>query len=235
MIAHSPFLTCSHIRLGPRPLAPVCPMCPPPIFGLSCGPWLLPSGKRDRGQDIGMGLHQAAREWSGRNTNIEFQGHNRHCIWYSQPPPFLLSFRLAYNVSLPEMVEAMKNVASMDVELTVEERNLLSVAYKNVIGARRASWRIISSIEQKEEHKGSEDKLGMIRTYRDQVGKRQSSWSGNGNEGRGERKQDAGSSVLMRYSTENWGMSNPNPNSTILNVLFWSKHQYWVLVRKVVH
>ena len=67
------------------------------------------------------------------------------------------------------MVEAMKNVASLDVELTVEERNLLSVAYKNVIGARRASWRIISSIEQKEEHKGSEDKLGMIRTYRDQV------------------------------------------------------------------
>merc|ERR1719462_883533 len=64
------------------------------------------------------------------------------------------------------MVEAMKNVASLDVELTVEERNLLSVAYKNVIGARRASWRIISSIEQKEEHKGSEDKLGMIRTYR---------------------------------------------------------------------
>ena len=68
-----------------------------------------------------------------------------------------------------KMVEAMKSVASMDVELTVEERNLLSVAYKNVIGARRASWRIISSIEQKEEHKGSEDKLSMIRPYRDQV------------------------------------------------------------------
>ena len=28
----------------------------------------------------------------------------------------------------------MKNVAGLDVELTVEERNLLSVAYKNVIG-----------------------------------------------------------------------------------------------------
>merc|ERR1711962_690939 len=70
-----------------------------------------------------------------------------------------------------EMVEAMKNVASMDVELTVEERNLLSVAYKNVIGARRASWRIISSIEQKEESKGGEEKLEMIRTYRIQVEK----------------------------------------------------------------
>ncbi|OIT40108.1 14-3-3 protein 9 [Nicotiana attenuata] len=49
------------------------------------------------------------------------------------------------------MVDAMKNVANMDVELTVEERNLFSVGYKNVVGARRASWRILSSIEQKEE------------------------------------------------------------------------------------
>lgn len=67
------------------------------------------------------------------------------------------------------MVESMKKVAGMDVELTVEERNLLSVAYKNVIGARRASWRIISSIEQKEESKGGEDKLKMIREYRQTV------------------------------------------------------------------
>ena len=35
-------------------------------------------------------------------------------------------------------------------------RNLLSVAYKNVVGARRSSWRVISSIEQKTE--GSERK-----------------------------------------------------------------------------
>jgi len=68
-----------------------------------------------------------------------------------------------------EMVESMKKVASLDVELSVEERNLLSVAYKNVIGARRASWRIISSIEQKEENKGAEEKLEMIRQYRSQV------------------------------------------------------------------
>ncbi len=64
------------------------------------------------------------------------------------------------------MVDSMKLVAALDVELTVEERNLLSVAYKNVIGARRASWRIISSIEQKEENKGAEEKINMIREYR---------------------------------------------------------------------
>jgi len=68
-----------------------------------------------------------------------------------------------------EMVESMKKVASLDVELTVEERNLLSVAYKNVIGARRASWRIISSIEQKEENKGNEVHVAKIKEYRTKV------------------------------------------------------------------
>uniref|UniRef100_A0A5B7ARY3 Putative 14-3-3-like protein GF14 iota n=1 Tax=Davidia involucrata TaxID=16924 RepID=A0A5B7ARY3_DAVIN len=68
-----------------------------------------------------------------------------------------------------EMVESMKKVAQLDVELTVEERNLLSVGYKNVIGARRASWRIMSSIEQKEESKGNEQNVKLIKGYRQKV------------------------------------------------------------------
>lgn len=70
-----------------------------------------------------------------------------------------------------EMVESMKKVAGLNVELTVEERNLLSVAYKNVIGARRASWRIISSIEQREDGKAGELKMKMIKEYRQTVEK----------------------------------------------------------------
>ena len=68
-----------------------------------------------------------------------------------------------------EMVENMKSVACMDSELTVEERNLLSVAYKNLIGSRRASWRIVSSIEQKEESKGNLSHVEKIRGYRSKI------------------------------------------------------------------
>ncbi|URE45956.1 hypothetical protein MUK42_25218 [Musa troglodytarum] len=71
-----------------------------------------------------------------------------------------------------EMVEFMEKVAGAAAageELTVEERNLLSVAYKNVIGARRASWRIVSSIEQKEEGRGNHDHVAAIRAYRGRI------------------------------------------------------------------
>ncbi|GMP74895.1 hypothetical protein CsSME_00032160 [Camellia sinensis var. sinensis] len=71
-----------------------------------------------------------------------------------------------------EMVEFMEKVSSTVVaseELTVEERNLLSIAYQNVIGARRASWRIISSIEQKEESRGNADHVSTIKDYRSKI------------------------------------------------------------------
>jgi len=70
-----------------------------------------------------------------------------------------------------EMVDAMKKVANLNVELTVEERNLLSVAYKNVIGARRAAWRIIASIEQKEKSKGNEGNVEKIKAYASKIDK----------------------------------------------------------------
>jgi 14-3-3 protein epsilon len=53
----------------------------------------------------------------------------------------------------------------------IEERNLLSVGYKNVIGARRASWRILSSIEDKERSKRNEANGASIATYRAKVEK----------------------------------------------------------------
>jgi 14-3-3 protein epsilon len=48
------------------------------------------------------------------------------------------------------MVTATKNVAMLGVELTVEERNLLSRAYKHQIAKKRESWRMITACEDKE-------------------------------------------------------------------------------------
>jgi len=68
-----------------------------------------------------------------------------------------------------EMVDYMKKVATFEggMELNVEERNLLSVAYKNVIGSRRATWRVFSSIEQK----ADPAQLGLIREYKSKIEK----------------------------------------------------------------
>ncbi|CAL4979899.1 unnamed protein product [Urochloa decumbens] len=48
-----------------------------------------------------------------------------------------------------DMVEFMKKLARMDVDMNAEERHLFSVGFKNTIGAKRASWRIINSLEEK--------------------------------------------------------------------------------------
>lgn len=66
-----------------------------------------------------------------------------------------------------DMAACMKQVTEQGAELTNEERNLLSVAYKNVVGARRSAWRVISSIEQKTE--GNDKKLQMVKEYREKV------------------------------------------------------------------
>ncbi|KAH3698711.1 14-3-3-like protein 2 [Dreissena polymorpha] len=63
-----------------------------------------------------------------------------------------------------DMANNMKSVVKLGGTLSNDERNLLSVAYKNVVGARRSSWRVISSIELKET--SSEKQQSIIRQYK---------------------------------------------------------------------
>merc|ERR1711896_123234 len=64
-----------------------------------------------------------------------------------------------------EMADHMEQVGKSQEELSVEERNLLSVAYKNAVGSRRAAWRIITSVEQKEQSKGNAENAGYAKEY----------------------------------------------------------------------
>merc|ERR1711953_288023 len=56
-------------------------------------------------------------------------------------------------------------VGNSGEEMGVEERNLLSVAYKHGVGSRRAAWRIITSVEQKEKSKGNEEQAKYAKEY----------------------------------------------------------------------
>ncbi|XP_062321180.1 14-3-3-like protein [Osmerus eperlanus] len=67
-----------------------------------------------------------------------------------------------------DMAAQMKAVTEEGNELSNEERNLLSVAYKNVVGARRSSWRVVCSIEQKTDE---EKKQALSKGYKEEIEK----------------------------------------------------------------
>lgn len=54
-----------------------------------------------------------------------------------------------------DMLEYMKRILGYKEELSTEERNLLSVAYKNCVSPKRTAWRIIENQEKKENAKQS--------------------------------------------------------------------------------
>jgi len=57
-----------------------------------------------------------------------------------------------------EMLGYMKQVVNQGGDLSTEERNLLSIAYKNSVGSRRSAWRALEAIEHKDDHKGGSHK-----------------------------------------------------------------------------
>ncbi len=63
----------------------------------------------------------------------------------------------------------MRKLVESGGELKEEGRNLLSVAYKNVVGARRSAWRVVSSLEAKESKEDDNAKLEIVRKYRETI------------------------------------------------------------------
>jgi hypothetical protein len=82
----------------------------------------------------------------------------------------LTKAKLAENAErYDDMVKYMTKLTKESPGLGEESRNLLSVAFKNVVGARRSAWRIISSIEQNEkEHQVTRE---LAATYRQEIEK----------------------------------------------------------------
>lgn len=74
-----------------------------------------------------------------------------------------------FDQMVQNMKEAVETMAAEGVMIGLEERNLLSVAYKNQVGARRTSWRILAKILHDEQiEQGGADgagKLAIINEY----------------------------------------------------------------------
>lgn len=68
-----------------------------------------------------------------------------------------------------DMVDIMKKVIEVKPCLCNEERNLLSVAYKNEVGARRSSWRVMSTLEVKSEREPEKWNSCLIKEYREKI------------------------------------------------------------------
>eukprot|EP01063_Lacrimia_lanifica_P030770 TRINITY_DN494_c0_g1_i1.p1 TRINITY_DN494_c0_g1~~TRINITY_DN494_c0_g1_i1.p1 ORF type:complete len:252 (+),score=117.46 TRINITY_DN494_c0_g1_i1:57-812(+) len=65
-----------------------------------------------------------------------------------------------------EMVVCLKKVVKQSPELTAEERNLLAVAYKQVLHPRRVAWRVVASLESVEDMKGNRDTARLVGGYK---------------------------------------------------------------------
>lgn len=70
-----------------------------------------------------------------------------------------------------DMADIMKKLVSScvteDNALSQDERNLLSVAFKNVVGAKRSAWRVLSNTEQKAEDDSV--KRALAKDYRERI------------------------------------------------------------------
>ncbi|KAF9247272.1 14-3-3 domain-containing protein [Melanogaster broomeanus] len=72
-----------------------------------------------------------------------------------------------------DLVAQIKGLTQTYGALTIEERNLLSVAYKNITNSLRSSWRIIDSLEKLESHRStgqqSKHQVQLLRRQRSRI------------------------------------------------------------------
>jgi 14-3-3 protein epsilon len=81
-----------------------------------------------------------------------FNTNTQHTTMMAEREAWVYKAKLAENAErYDDMVATVKEVAASGEGLSVEERVMFSVAYANLIGSARASWRVVSSILKREE------------------------------------------------------------------------------------
>lgn len=60
-----------------------------------------------------------------------------------------------------DMVMWITKFIQLEPKLSMDERNILSAGFKNIIGSKRSSWRLLQNLERKEEKKGGNNNTNL--------------------------------------------------------------------------
>ena len=108
-------------------------------------------------------LAEQAERWDGTFSHA--------CCVLSLSPYSRLGHTIAQQ-RRKDVIKQLKSVISYsDARLTMEERNLLSIAYKHVTGTLRTSWRTVENVEKQEAASGSATprEIILIRRQREKI------------------------------------------------------------------
>ena len=68
------------------------------------------------------------------------------------------------------MIAQLKDIINdNNARLTIDERNLLSIAYKNLTANLRASWRTIDALQKKEALSSTRQQVKLMRVQKDRI------------------------------------------------------------------
>ena len=76
-----------------------------------------------------------------------------------------------YAVRLASLVPVRGPRRLVAAQLTIDERNLLSIAYKNLTANLRASWRTIDALQKKEALSSTRQQVKLMRVQKDRIEK----------------------------------------------------------------
>lgn len=69
-----------------------------------------------------------------------------------------------------DVIAQLKSIISFtDAQLTVDERNLLSIAYKNITASLRGSWRTIDTLQKREARHASWQQVLLMRRQKERI------------------------------------------------------------------
>ena len=71
---------------------------------------------------------------------------------------------------MKDVIDQLKHIINQNnAQLTIDERNLLSVAYKNLTANLRSSWRTIDALQKKEALSSTRQQVKLMRVEKDEI------------------------------------------------------------------